>query len=103
MTSVLLIPAQFTQIRKLTLKHSKKQDMSSNTFFFCPFYGFLGGNFYFVFLSSTPEQLEGSGVINVPGRVFGSNRSAGAALVAGIFITSVELFLPCIDQVPVPG
>lgn len=41
--------------------------------------------------------------IHVPGRVFVSNRSAGAAAVAGISITSVVPFLPYMDQLPVSG
>lgn len=41
--------------------------------------------------------------IHVPGRVFVSNRSASAAAVAGISITSVVLFLPSIDQLAVSG
>ena len=41
--------------------------------------------------------------IHVPGRVSVSNRSAGAAAVAGISITSTVPFLPRIDQLPVSG
>lgn len=41
--------------------------------------------------------------IHIPGRVFVSNRSAGAAPVAGISITSVVPFLPYMDQLLVSG
>lgn len=41
--------------------------------------------------------------IHVPGRVFVSNGSASAALVAGISITSLVPFLPCMDQLTVSG
>lgn len=92
---------------KLTLKLWIKRDMSSHTFSACSvlFFFFVYSTFPPLCASlplprlSWRERVE----IHVLGRVFVSNGSAGAAVVAGISITPVVPFLPCIDQRPVSG
>lgn len=91
---------------KLTLKLRIKRDMSSNTFSACSaLFSSLFWTFPPLCASSPLPQLSWREreEIHVLGRVFVSNRSAGAAVVAGISITPVVPFLPCIDQRPVSG
>lgn len=75
------------------------QDLPSNTAFFCMLYPFHKFSPLSLYRRSRLSWRD-RGEIHVPGRVFVSNRSASAVVVAGTSITSVVPFLPCIDQLP---
>lgn len=94
----------YTEEINPTLKLWIKPEMSSNTLlFFCMLYRFLDVPPLSFSLPLPRLGRRDREEIHVPGKVFVSNRSAGAAAVAGISITSVGPFLPCMDQLPVSG
>ena len=86
-----------------TLKLWIKQDTSSNTLLFLHVMSFLDVPPLSFSLHLPQLSWRDREEIHVPGRVFVSNGSASAAAVAGISITSVVPFLPCMDQLPVSG
>lgn len=86
-----------------TLKLCIKQDTSSNTLLFLHVISFLDAPPLSSSLRLPQLCWRDREEIHVPGKVFVRNRSADAAAVAGISITSVGPFLPCMDQLPVSG
>lgn len=99
---ILFIPSTLKKISP-TLKLWVKQDMSSNTLLFLHVISFLDVPPLSFSLHLPQHGWRDQEEIHVPGRVFVSNGSASAAAVAGISITSVVPFLPCMDQLPVSG